>query len=113
VNASDNYSCGVEHAQLYLGISKDRGKYLKVGVKPTLLSLSLLPFPHPPPPVAAERPKSCVCQISFPSPSCLSPSLYPFPSSLPSRSVSLLSLPLEVGPVNAARESGEFGAFYR
>ena len=72
------------------GLNPKRSSRLrKWGVKPTLLSLPLLPFPHPPP-VTAERPKSGVCQIPLPSPSCPSPpSLYPFPS---------LPLPLPLPP---------------
>jgi len=65
---------------------KDRGRYLNVGVKPTLLSLPLLPFPS-----------------SLPFPSFSLP--LPLPPFIPSpppfsfHSLSLLSLPLEVGPL--------------
>ena len=101
-------------------LSKDRGMYLKVGVKPTLLFLPLLPFPNGHTLHQSRRSvlKVLCAKFLFPPLPALpllffAPSLPPFtlsllPSlSLPSRSLSLLSLPLEVGPFNAARGSGE------
>ena len=71
------------------------------------------PFPFPPPPHPLLPPFSLPSRPfpslpSYPIPSPLFPSLVPIPSASPSFLFpSLPSLPLEVGPLNPARGSGE------